>query len=156
MTPLPKLAALTLVLCATNCSPTPPELEARDGWARETGGSTMGAAYLTVANRGGTDDRLVSVRSERGKASLHNSETANGVVRMRPVRAGEGLTIPAGGELRLSPGGAHVMLTELKAPLGQGEQFGLTLRFQHSRPQNIRITVRAATADSHDVHGAAQ
>lgn len=135
-----------LLAAAAACSPAPPQLETRGGWARATGGEAPGAAYVTIANRGGTDDRLVAVSSDRGKAGLHETEVTEGIARMRPVRPNEGLAIPAGGELRLVPGGPHVMLTGLEAPLAGGERFELTLRFQHSRPQSIMITVRAAAA----------
>lgn len=139
-----KMPVLAILLLTVACSASPPELTARDGWTRETGGATSAAVYLTVSNGGGTGDQLVAVSSETGNAGLHRSDIVDGVARMVPVPENEGLAIPAGGELELSPGGAHVMLTGMRAPLREGERFDVTLRFRRSAPQRLEIAVREA------------
>ena len=41
-------------------------------------------------------------------------ETKDGVAKMRQVEGG--IALPAGGEVKLAPGGYHVMFLKLKAP----------------------------------------
>lgn len=143
---MPKLsvpfALLALVACA---APAAPKLSAQDAWARETGGSDTAAAYLTISNKGGAD-QLVGVRSDLGPALLHESSVEGGVSRMRPIAADEGLVVPSNGKLKLEPGGAHVMITEMKKPLSAGDQFNLTLVFDRAPPEKVKVMVRPATA----------
>src|ERR1700754_3488725 len=93
-------------------------------WARASAGTT-GAAYFTLKNQGDADDRLVAVSTPAaGKAELHTMTMEGDVMKMRPV---DGIPVAAHGTAELKPGGLHVMLMELKAPLKQGESFPLTL-----------------------------
>jgi hypothetical protein len=107
-------------------------------WARESVTRT-GAAYLTVRNGGDAADRLVGVVSEvADRAELHSSVVQDGVMRMRPVDAVE---VPAGGEAVLEPGGLHVMLIGLKAPLEEGDSFALTLVFEDAGEVEVVTTI---------------
>ena len=53
-----------------------------------------------------------------------------GVMRMRQVETG--LRIPAGKTLNLAPGGYHIMLSGLKAPLAVGSSFSVSLLFEYA------------------------
>ena len=44
----------------------------------------------------------------------------NGVATMRPVKGG--LSIPPGQSVTLTPGGYHLMMTELRGPLKKGDK----------------------------------
>ena len=77
-----------------------------------------GVAYLTIVNKGATDDRLVSASTPVAqKAEPHKTINENGVMKMRPVDA---IEVKAGGEAVLKPGGLHLMLTGLNGPLKAG------------------------------------
>jgi copper(I)-binding protein len=90
-----------------------------------------GAVYFMVMNNTAQADRLVAVESDvAAAAELHESVEENNVIRMEPRP--DGFEIPAGGSVTLAPGGKHVMLMNLKAPLVEGESFTITLRFQHA------------------------
>jgi periplasmic copper chaperone A len=107
-------------------------------WARESVTQT-GAAYLTVRNDGDEDDRLIGVATEvADRAELHASAMHDGIMRMRSVDAVE---VPAHGEAVLGPGGLHVMLVGLKAPLEEGGSFGLTLVFENAGEVEVTATV---------------
>ena len=56
-----------------------------DLWCRATPpGAKVGAAYLTIENKGTAADRLVSVSSPAaGQADVHEMSMANGVMSMR-------------------------------------------------------------------------
>jgi copper(I)-binding protein len=118
-------------------------------WARESVTRT-GAAYLTVRNGGDADDQLIGVVSDvADRAELHASVVQDGVMRMRPVEAVE---VPAHGEAVLEPGGVHVMLIGLKAPLDEGGSFALTLVFENAGEVEVVTTIEgiAHGAASHD------
>ena len=126
-------------------------------WARATiGGQRVGAAYVTLRNRGREPERLVAVRAGVARAAeLHGTTTtAEGVARMRPVEAVE---IPAGGRVSLAPGGLHVMLVDLAAPLVEGASFPATLVFERAGEVGVEFAVEnpRATTGGHEGHGGA-
>ncbi len=89
-----------------------------------------GAGYLTVVNKGGTDDKLLSVRADFTKVMLHKSEEKDGIMSMSHVEA---VTIPAGETVELSPGGYHVMFMGLNGkPLVAGDKIHAVLVFENA------------------------
>jgi periplasmic copper chaperone A len=70
----------------------------------------------------------------------------NGVMTMRPIEGG--LTIAPGGTAKLSPGGNHLMLVELDAPLRQGEQVPVTLTFERAGDIEAVLEVQALGAQA--------
>lgn len=106
-----------------------------DGWARA--GATSSAAYLSIHNGQRSADRLLSVASPVARSvSVHNSRMEGGVMRMR---AAGPLPVAAGGRIAMKPGGLHVMLMGLKAPLRPGSRLPLTLRFE--RAGNVQVSL---------------
>jgi periplasmic copper chaperone A len=104
-------------------------VEVQKAWARATpGGAKTAALYMTLVNKGPDEDRLVSISTPvAGKAELHSTTTENGVMHMGEVAA---LEVKAGTPTVLKPGGYHVMLMDLKAPLVAGQSFAVTLTFE--------------------------
>ncbi|MCE7980397.1 MAG: copper chaperone PCu(A)C [Caldilinea sp. CFX5] len=101
-----------------------------------------GAVYFMVMNNTAQDDRLVAVESAvAAAAELHESVEENNVIRMEPRP--DGFEIPAGGSVTLAPGGKHVMLVNLNAPLVEGESFALTLRFEHAPAISVTVPIVA-------------
>lgn len=116
-----------------------------EAWARATPtGATVTAAYFTIENRGSQPDTLVALSSTAARlAELHRTTFQNGMSRMRP--AGE-ITLAPGSTLKAEPGGLHVMLTGLKAPLVAGTKVPLVLQFEQGGAITLQVDVRAATA----------
>ena len=110
-------------------------------WVRASiGESRVSAAYLSIANRGVSADRLVGVAAERaGHAMIHRSVVVDGVMKMRHVDAVE---IPPGGSIRLEPGGLHVMLMGVSSRLEAGERISLTLVFERAGEVELSVPVR--------------
>lgn len=130
-------------------------LEIAHPWTRQTApGQSNGGGFLVVTNKGRAADRLVGVASPAaGKVELHTMSMDGGVMRMRPVTGG--LPIPAGGTLTLAPGGYHVMLIGLKAPLTLGAMVPLTLRFERAGAITVQLKVEPVSFTgeaSHDQH----
>ncbi len=81
----------------------------------------------------------------------HKMTNDNGVMRMRPLDAVE---VKAGGRTELKPGGIHFMLTGLKAPLKEGQNFPLTLTFEKAGVIETTVPVEKPGAmSSHDMNG---
>lgn len=120
-------------------------IEIPHAWARATAATAKtGAAYLTIANKGASDDRLVAVAAPvAAKAELHVTSMDNGVMKMRPL---DGVEVKAGGHAELKPGGMHIMLVGLTAPLKAGQKFPLTLTFEKAGKVEVMVTVEKAGA----------
>jgi copper(I)-binding protein len=125
------------------------DLEITDAYARVV--MDGGAAYFTIKNTGSADDALVGAASDvAGKVALHESVGDGTTMTMRPV---EEIAIPAGGEAILEPGGYHVMLTDLKQPLEEGDTFKVTLTFKEAGSVDMDVTVRAFTESDDGMDG---
>jgi copper(I)-binding protein len=132
-------AALLLTACGQQGSS---EIELRDAWARPTRGEAPGAVYLVIDNDGGGEDRLVGAFTDHAAmAMVHQNELVDGVATMR--MAGE-INIPADDEVHMVPGGTHIMLEGLRAPLKTGDQFDLVLKFRNSGDKSVKVQVLTA------------
>lgn len=112
-------------------------------WSRLTvAGQRAGGAFLTVRNAGSDGDRLVGASSPAAeRVEMHTMKLEGDVMRMREVPA---LDLPAGATVSLQPGGNHLMLMGLKAPLKAGERVPLTLRFEKAGEVKVELAVEAA------------
>lgn len=136
-------AAALATLPALGALAQSPAIEVSAPWARPSAGDgKMSAAYLTIHNRGADTDRLVSAAAPVAKAvELHTVVKDGDVMRMRPVAA---IEIAAGAMQKLQPGGYHIMLIGLTAPLKAGDRFPLDLTFEKAGHRIVEVTVGAA------------
>lgn len=156
------LAAVALALAA--CNPpeeakTAPEaptttaaVTAADAWCRPSpNGAKAGGCYVTLTAT--TDDRLTGGSSPRaGELQVHEMKTENGVMKMAQLT--EGLPLPAGQAVGLAPGGNHLMLIGLTAPLVAGETVPLTFEFASAPSVTVQAAVRqpAMAGMDHSAH----
>jgi copper(I)-binding protein len=130
---------LGFFLLASCGDPEAADIRVSNAWARPTIGQAPGAVYLTVSNKGGAPDRLTGAFTDHAAmAMVHQNEVVDGVARMR--MAGE-INIPAHEQIEMRPGGTHIMLEGLKAPLRTGDDFDLVLKFRNSPDQAVKVTV---------------
>lgn len=134
-------------------------------WARASvPGQKATGAFMRLTAREAT--RLVRVDSPAaGVAEVHEMKMEEGVMKMRGV---SGLDLPAGQAVELKPGGYHVMLMDLKAPLPKGGHVPLTLVFRDAKGTESQLQLdvpvatqapgaaTAAPAMDHGAHGARQ
>jgi copper(I)-binding protein len=107
-------------------------------------GADIGGAYLTIDNKGTTADRLVAASSPAAsRVELHTMAMDNGVMRMHEVPA---IDLPPGGEVKLKPGGLHMMLVGLKAPLAAGTRVPMRLTFEHAGSIDVDVAVESMAA----------
>lgn len=113
----------------TEASATAGAVTVADTWVRATDGvadPSMTAAFGMLSNRTGKPLTVVSAtNSVSDRTELHEMVTENGAMVMRPVAGG--ITIPADGNTTLAPGGLHVMLLDLTAPIKPGDEVDITL-----------------------------
>ena len=123
-------------------------------WTRPTlPGQTTGGGYLSINNLGGTPDRLLGASTPAAAAvEVHEMSMEGDVMRMRELKA---LDLPPGKAVTLAPGGLHLMLTGLKAPLKEGARVPVKLRFERAGEIEVVFYVEskpAAAASAPHVH----
>jgi copper(I)-binding protein len=128
-------------------------LRVENAWSRVAAAGRVGVVYLTIVDSG-APDRLTAVASPvSATAGLHESFDDHGVSNMRSVGA---LPVEPGKPVTLAPGGYHIMLTGLKQPLNQGDEFPVTLTFEKAGQVTATVTVRKAGTGmpmGHDMMG---
>jgi copper(I)-binding protein len=124
------------------------ELTIRDAVLRAVApGVPNTAGYLVIANAGAKPDKLVSAACTCARSvEVHLSHVMNGTAMMMPSAPVE---VPAGGQVAFAPGGYHLMVLGLKAPLQDGGTQELTLTFQHAGKVTAPFQVKAKIAAAH-------
>jgi periplasmic copper chaperone A len=119
-------------------------------WARPTlPGQGGGGAYLGLRNGGTVPDRLLGASMEGATVQVHEMRMEGDVMRMREIGT---LDLPAGATVKLAPGGYHLMLMGLKAPLKIGEKVPLKLRFEKAGEIEVMVNVEDKAAPAVDAH----
>ena len=124
-------------------------------WSRATpGGAPIGGGYLTITNNGSAPDKLVSVSIPATVADhveMHEMATKDGVMTMRPIAGG--VAVAPGKTVAFVPGGYHLMLMGLKAPLKEGDRVKAELTFEKAGKVEVTINVEGIGAQ-HPAPGA--
>ena len=103
-------------------------------------GVKHGAAFMTLHNSGTTPVSLTRADTEAANSTeLHNHIEQDGVMRMRQVGT---IEIPAKGSVNLQPGGYHIMLMGLKAPLIEGQKATLSLEFSSGQREQLLLPIQ--------------
>ncbi|MBL0373848.1 DUF1775 domain-containing protein [Rhizobium sp. KVB221] len=106
-----------------------------------TPGQPVGGGFVTIANNGKTDDRLVSVSPASGAdhVELHEMKVDGDVMRMRKLN--DGIALPAGKTTEMKPGGLHMMFMGVKKPFMAGDTVKATFVFEKAGTVEIEIPV---------------
>ena len=137
-----------------------------DPWARTSPeDTTYGAVYLSLTSADGdalvgasvpadiagtveihetvvADDASSDTTMAMGGESSDTTETTMagmGQMTMRPI---DSLELPAGETVTLEPGGYHIMLIDLVAPLETGQEIEVTLTFENAGERTITVPVQ--------------
>ena len=113
----------------------------RDAWVREAAaGRAVTAAFMVLENKGDAVRALVRGAASVGDTlELHEMKREDGMMRMSPVPR---IDVPAHGETVLRPGGLHLMIFGLKAPLAAGDSVRLTLTLDDGSTVRVMAPVR--------------
>jgi copper(I)-binding protein len=138
------------------------DIEITDAWARQSPmGTTAGAVYMNIT--AAEDDALVgasvpediagttevhetvmaeeTMEEDATETTMAGGEDDMGTMTMQEV---ESVELPAGETVALEPGGFHIMLLDLVAPLEVGDEVTVTLSFESGATQTVVAEVREA------------
>lgn len=141
------IAALALAGCAAQPQPATSPADAAetitvsDAWVKAAD-SGMSAAFGELTNDSDADVTVTSASTPASSAvELHETvENESGQMVMRPIEGG--FVIPAHGSLTLAPGGDHIMLMDLTAPLVAGDDVTFTLTYSDGTTTQITAPVK--------------
>jgi copper(I)-binding protein len=150
-----KLKLLTLLLALSAATAQAQNVTVNDAWVRATvpGQKATGAFMKITAKDGGT--LLGASSPAAGVVQVHEMKMDAGVMSMRAVEGG--LALPAGQAVELKPGGYHVMLMDLKAPLKKDTLVPLTLVVKNAQGVESKVELKvsvsagAPAAAAHDM-----
>lgn len=134
----PLMFAATLLAChAFAQGPAPATVDA--AWARASvQGQKSSGAFMRIT----ASEPLQLLRAETpiaGHAEVHEMKMDGNVMKMRALPQ---LDLPAGKAVELKPGGFHIMLMDLKAPLAKDTQLPLTLVFKDAKGEERRMDLQ--------------
>lgn len=153
------LPALAVAAAHVVQAQAPAPVRAEGVWARASvqGQRSSGAFMTLVSSEPVTLVRIATPVA--GVAEVHEMKMEGDVMRMRAMEA---LPLAPGKPLALQPGGYHLMLQELKAPLRAGTTIPLTLTFRTAAgmerqlalqvPVSLAAPAEAGAATTHGMH----
>ena len=134
------IAAAFITTCAVSAFAQ--NVTVTDAWARATvQGQKATGAFMKITVK--DNAKLVGVSSPAaGVAEIHEMKMDKDVMKMAALP--NGLDLPAGQAVELKPGGYHVMLMDLKAPLAKDTTVPVTLTFQDAKgvKSNVVLNVQ--------------
>ncbi|MBL8477406.1 MAG: copper chaperone PCu(A)C [Methyloversatilis sp.] len=131
---------VTAALLALITAPVLADITVKDPWVRATvpQQKATGAFMQITAPKAA---RLVEARSPvAGVTEIHEMTMDNDIMRMRAV---PGIDLPAGKAVELKPGGYHVMLMDLKAPITEGQDVPVTLVIEGADKKRETVVIKA-------------
>lgn len=148
-----RLIPLILLAAALGARAQGAPVTAEGAWARASvQGQKASGAFMRLTAREPLS--LVGVASPAaGVAEVHEMKMEGEVMRMRAVAA---VPLQPGKPLELKPGGYHLMLLDLKAPLQPGTQVPVTLTFRDAKGATtqlqLAVPVLARAPDAAPAH----
>ncbi len=131
--------ASTLALASMAAFAQTAAVKVEGAWARATVQGQKGTgAFMSLTAREGMT--LVGVSSPvAGVAEVHEMKMEGDIMKMRAMPT---LDLPAGKKVNLKPGGYHVMLMDLKAPVALGSTVPVTLTFKDAKGVQSQLEVK--------------
>jgi len=135
-----RLALLACLLAAAGRAAACPGLEVVDPWIAEAPpGASALAGYATLHNGSKKTLTLTQVTSgDFDSAMLHETILKDGMAHMQHL---DRLALPAGADVRLNPGGRHLMLVGPRRALKDGDRVKLRLECG-AAARDVTFTVR--------------
>jgi len=133
-----QLRTLAFLACLTTAHAGEIPLKVEGAWIfSPPPGSKETAAFMTLINTGTTSLRVKGGETPAaGRVTPMLTTKSDGRMGMKDTPF---LEIPAGKKLVLQPGGDHLMIYELKAPLTAGEKVSFTLLVEPGGKLEIEI-----------------
>ncbi len=125
-----------------------------DGWVRATvQGQKATGAFMKITAKDAA--KLVAGSSPAaGVVEIHEMKMEKDVMKMAALP--NGLDLPSGKTVELKPGGYHVMLMDLKAPLAANSTVPVTFTFQDAKgnktTQELKLPVKSMAMPTEHKH----
>jgi periplasmic copper chaperone A len=135
-----KFAFAFLAIASTFVSGASAQISIDNAWTRSTvPGQKATGAFMTIASE--KPLALVKASSTLIKnVEVHEMKMEAGVMKMREVKA---IDVVPGKVTELKPGGYHIMLMGLEAPLVAGSKVPLTLTFRDKNNVETKVNIDA-------------
>jgi periplasmic copper chaperone A len=139
-------ALVTAVLASAGES-----LKAENAWVPwAPPGLTVQVAYMTIVNRGATDQVIVSAEStDYERIELHRSVIKDGVSTMQAI---DEVRVPANGRVEFEPTGLHLMLIGPRRPQAVDGHVQIVLRLSGGEEVAVSAVVRRRDDAGHGAH----
>ena len=103
-------------------------------------GQPAAGAFMKIENSGSADQLVSASSPAAGEVQLHQMSMEGNVMKMGQVKD---IAVPANGSVDLKPGGYHIMLMNIKAPLKAGETVPVKLKFAKAGEVEVKLPVNA-------------
>jgi len=125
------------------------DLDIQRAWVKlAPPGSSVNAAYMTLANTGNTRMVITQVKADCcSMTMLHRTRQQAGSVTMEHL---DELVLPPHSRIELAPGGLHIMLMRMNAPLLLNHQVNLQLVLSDGQKYSLSIPVLREWSDAGD------
>ena len=129
-----------LLLFASMAVAAPSKIMVRDPWVSvPVGKQQMTAGFLTLRSSG-ADNALVSATCDAVRnLELHKMEESGGKMRMEMV---DRIELPEDEDVRLHPGGLHLMMIGFTRAIKEGDVLSVRLRFADGTTTVVKMPVR--------------
>ena len=144
-------AVLLAVSCLHNLAHATETLEITRPWVREAPPSAQVlAAYMSIKNTGESTVTIIGISSpEFESAEIHRTVINEGIASMQPAKQ---LDILAHGNIKLEPGGLHLMLFNPQRTLSAGDSVTLTIHVSNGTCMTVTAPVIRQTGADHSQH----
>ena len=145
-----RVAAAVCIFLVSSAKLQAAELLIEDAWVRQPPPGAMATGgFMTLKNPGREPVDVVAARSDIAAwVEIHRTVEQDGVARMVEQ---EKLTIPPGRELKLEPGGYHLMMMQ-PARITEGDWVHITIRFGDGVEQTLHAPVVRKAGGRHKHH----
>jgi copper(I)-binding protein len=139
---------------APSAAPAAPaeQITVADPWVK-TAESGMTAVFGTFTTAGNTPVTIVSAQTSASpRTELHEVVMSDGAMKMRPKEGG--FLVEPGTPHVLAPGGDHIMIMDLAAPIRAGDQVDVTLSLSDGSTTSFRALAKDTTGGEENYESA--
>jgi len=102
-------------------------------------GQKVAGGFMKIIDQGAADQLIGASSSVADEVQLHTMSMEGNTMQMRQVKA---IDVPATGTVELKPGGLHLMLIGIKAPLKAGDLIAVKLKFAKAGEVEVKLPVQ--------------
>ena len=114
-------------------------------------GQKVTSGYLEIINNGKSDDVLLSIESNFAKNNqIHSMNIQNDVMKMKYLKSG--LLIKKKSKISLTPGGYHLMFSDINEELKNKKYLFINLNFKKNGSIKIPFQIKKNNTKGHVNH----